>query len=307
MGESMVNNKRTVLITGANTGLGYQCAKVLLEKGYEVILGCRSLEKAEVAKKSLIKKTKNNNVDILQIDLGSLEDIRKKVKEIKKPLWGLVCNAGISNGSIVKYTKDGFEETFGVNHLGHFLLTNLILKKYSTTLRRIAIVASELHNPEGGTKYFPAPKFNSFKDMAMPSKEQIESEKNFGGLCYVNSKLSNVIFTYALNDYLQSNGLGYIFVNAISPGFVPDTGLNRDQSATMKFVMKNIFPRMGRFIPGIATVEEGGTAIARLIDNVDVTGKYFDRLEEIPSSALSYEKHLRSELWEESAAMVQLK
>lgn len=125
---------RTVVVTGSNAGLGYECAKAIAASGREwrVVLAVRSPEKGERAALRIAEETANPGVEAMGLDLASLASVRSFAKEFARrddlpPVRSLVCNAGLQvvSGSI--HTEDGFEETFGVNHLGHFLLVNLIL------------------------------------------------------------------------------------------------------------------------------------------------------------------------------------
>lgn len=182
---------KNVLITGANSGLGIQTAKHLLIRGYGVILACRNLDKANSAKEWLIKETKKENIIIRELDLSSLASIRQFSEQTNENIYGLICNAGIWNMSQTKYTRDGFEETFGVNYLGHFLLTNLLLKKFDS-LKKIAVVSSSLHDPEE-KEPFAGPNYTSAKDLSFPKDEKNPDWSKVGALRYVNSKLANII------------------------------------------------------------------------------------------------------------------
>ena len=121
--------KRTVIVTGGNSGLGYQCAKniAMKDKNYTLVLACRNPEKAAKAIQDMKAETENENIYSVALDLASLESVRAFKELYKKesfpPLYSIVCNAGL-NRTPLEYTKDGFEMTFGVCHLGHFLLVN---------------------------------------------------------------------------------------------------------------------------------------------------------------------------------------
>src|SRR5262245_51543981 len=115
--EIHILEKRTVVITGGNSGLGYQCAmNIASNEGYVVIIACRNPEKANTARESLQQETGNSNIYALELDLASLESIRKFYESFKRekypPLYGLVCNAGLSLVG-KEYTQDGFAMTFG--------------------------------------------------------------------------------------------------------------------------------------------------------------------------------------------------
>ena len=124
-------NGKTVIITGANTGIGKETALDLAGRGARVILACRDMPKAEEAAKYIRSQTGNGNVHVDKLDLSSFDSIRQfcaKINEREDRIDILINNAGIM--MCPKWTtKDGFEMQFGTNHLGHFLLTNLLLDK----------------------------------------------------------------------------------------------------------------------------------------------------------------------------------
>jgi NAD(P)-dependent dehydrogenase (short-subunit alcohol dehydrogenase family) len=125
---------RTVVVTGANSGLGYEVARYLCEGGNDVILACRSEDKGNRAVDKIKAKNPNALATYMQLDLADTESIQKFVEEFKKldkKLHSIVCNAGVCapmKDTKRQYTKQNFELTMGINHLGHFLLTNLLLE-----------------------------------------------------------------------------------------------------------------------------------------------------------------------------------
>jgi NAD(P)-dependent dehydrogenase (short-subunit alcohol dehydrogenase family) len=121
---------KTIVVTGANTGLGFEVAKTLAGKGARVLLGCRSPSKAQVAKDRILAAFPKADVVIVELDLSSLTSIQKAAELINQEprLDVLINNAGIMVPPL-EYTEDGFESQFGVNHLGPFALTSLLLDK----------------------------------------------------------------------------------------------------------------------------------------------------------------------------------
>ena len=120
---------KTVIITGANTGIGLETAVDLAKRNARVILACRSVERGETAAVEVRKRSGNDNVVFVQLDLASLDSVRKfaaKILEEEPRIDILINNAGVMLPTRT-LTQDGFETAFGVNHLGHFLLTNLLL------------------------------------------------------------------------------------------------------------------------------------------------------------------------------------
>lgn len=201
---------KTVFITGANTGLGYEAAKVLADKNARVIMGCRSEEKGLRAKEKILAAHSEADIDIVQIDLGSLKSIKRAAKKVAQEpqLDVLINNAGIM---IPPYelTEDGFESQFGVNHLGPFALTNLLLDKLRATEdARIVSTASIAH--KRGKILF----------------DDINAEKHYSAIPrYAMSKLANLYFAYELQRRLEATGDDTISV-AAHPG-IADTELSR--------------------------------------------------------------------------------
>ncbi len=293
-----------VVVTGANSGLGLHTAKYLLHQGYAVLLACRNLSKANEAQQWLHKQTGKQDTQIGELDLGSLQSIRDFASQCPTGVYGLVCNAGLQYGSGLRKTLDGFEETFGVNHLGHFLLTNLLLKK-SPSLKRVAVVSSALHDssiksPMPGPKY-TSPKEMAFPDEVSPSDTKVPAER------YSTSKLCNLYFAYELVERLKAADREDVLVNAFNPGLIPGTGLGRNSTGFTKFMWYYVMPFMSFLIPGMSTTDRSGEHLANLIDKVETTGKYYDIGKETPSSDESYNPERRAELWRESVKLVGLK
>ncbi|XP_023931511.1 retinol dehydrogenase 12-like [Lingula anatina] len=155
-------SKKTIIITGANTGIGFEAARILCRSGdkYEVILACRSEEKAQAAVKAIKEESPNADVMFMKLDLASLDSVRQFVDNFLatgKKLHVLCNNAGMATNfsdNVRHLTKDGFEMTMGTNHFGHFLLTNLLLDKLKSTAAsdgeaRIVVTSSGMHDING--------------------------------------------------------------------------------------------------------------------------------------------------------------
>ncbi len=327
MGQSSSSNSRTVIITGGNSGLGYACAHALLQPAsgvapWKVVLACRDPARAKQAVDRLnqeISRThSSSSVEAMRLDLASLDSVQSFADEVGRrikaeelsPLHGLVCNAGVqSTGGQETFTADGFETTFGVNHLGHFLLVNLLEPRF-TVPARIAVVASGVHDPAQKTG-MPAPAWKD--DIAALAKGDLtpsgppDSPVKAARRRYTTSKLANVLFTHELANRLPAG----ITVNAFDPGLMPGTGLARDASAPMRFIWHQVMPRMLPLLrrvlsPNIHTPEESGAALARLISDPaleGITGKYFEGPREIRSSIESYDSARATKLWAASMAL----
>lgn len=307
-------NKKTIIITGGNSGLGYECAKNIAKANINnhVILACRNAAKANDAVNSLIKETNNNNITSLELDLASLESVRNFVSKFSKsnypPLYALVCNAGLIMVDKTHYTKDGFESTFGINHLGHFLLSNMLLEKI-TDSGRIVFVSSGTHDPLQKTG-IAEPVYENARLLAYP-KDAHESKNmmTIGQRRYTTSKLCNIYCAYELSERIKEQTNKNITVNAFDPGQMPGTGFSRTFPPLMKFVCDYILPIFTLVRPSANTASKSGKALALLIINPElneITGKYFKGTKEIKTSKLSYNKENRKDLWRTSIVLSKL-
>ncbi|MGV8121674.1 MAG: SDR family NAD(P)-dependent oxidoreductase [Candidatus Xenobiia bacterium LiM19] len=303
------SGNKTIIITGGNSGLGYECAKNIAKtnKDTYIVLACRNSDKTISAVKSLINTTGNHNISNLEIDLSSLESVRKFVKTFTDskypPLYAIVCNAATQIVNGTRYTEDGFELTFGVNHLGHFLLVNMLLEIIDNG--RVVFVSSDTHDPAKNTG-MPEPVYNKAELLAYPNRSKIILS---GTARYTTSKLCNIYCAYELAERIKSQTSKNITVNAFDPGMMPGTELARDYNPFLRFVWKHIMPVLILFRRNVNTVEKSGRALTSLIVNVQfdkVSGKYFQGTREIASSKLSYNFENRNDLWRTSIDLVQL-
>jgi NAD(P)-dependent dehydrogenase (short-subunit alcohol dehydrogenase family) len=223
------------------------------------------------------------------------------------PLHAVVCNAGVNPGTGKTVTVDGFESTFGVNHLGHFLLINELLPALKPPAR-VVVVASGVHDPAQKTGV-PAPAWN---DPGALSRGHLgpaaASDKPFasGQRRYSTSKLANVYFTYALARRLPPG----VTANAFDPGLMPATDLMREAPAQFQFILTQVLPRviplLRLYSPNVHTTRESGEALARLVTDPDLaatTGRYFEGGREIRSSDESYNDGRAEELWNASVVL----
>ncbi len=200
---------RAALVTGGNSGIGYECARELVREGLHVIIASRNRELSARAAARIARETGNDAVEEIGLDLGSLEAVRQCAKELRAreaPLHVLVLNAGIQVTGERRLSPDGHELTFAVNHLGHFLLANLLLAKLvGSAPARILVVSSGVHDPALRTG-MPHPAIPDFESLASHGGP---ADRPFSGrLAYVNSKLCNLWFTYELVRRLEAAGIG---------------------------------------------------------------------------------------------------
>jgi NAD(P)-dependent dehydrogenase (short-subunit alcohol dehydrogenase family) len=316
-----LETSRTAVITGANTGLGYACAHALLgstEGGpWRVVLACRSRERGQAAATRLDEAAEAaGRAEAMSLDLASLQSVRAFAAELADriltgalpPLGALVCNAGVQSGTTRSVTAEGFEAMFGVNHLGHFLLANLLLPVLEPPAR-VVVVASIVHDPAKKAG-LPAPAWNDPAALArgeLGSAASGDKPLAAARRRYATSKLANVYFTYVLARRLPEG----VTANAFDPGLMPGTGLVREAPAPLRFanahVLPHIIPLARRLhMPNIHTVEESGDSLARLLTDpalAHTTGKYFEGRQEIRSSEESYDQARAEKLWQESETL----
>ena len=296
---------KSVIITGANSGLGFQCARFVgADPDVLVVLACRDMQSGEEANHKL--KALGIAAVVLPLDLASLASVRAFVTRFREskfpPLAGLVCNAGLQNVGRPQRSVDGFETTFAVNHLGHFLLANLLLPDMAEN-GRITFVSSGVHDEALTTGIF-APAFESARAVA---GDMSDSGGAAGRRRYATSKLCNIYCTYEFARRLEGAAdprLRSIRVNAFDPGLMPGTGLARDYPATMRAVWNYVLPALRLFVPNVHSVAKSGRRLVQVAMGADrITGKYFSDGRETRSSTMSYDAGRARDLWETSAAM----
>ncbi|MCE7748777.1 MAG: SDR family NAD(P)-dependent oxidoreductase [Candidatus Heimdallarchaeota archaeon] len=195
---------KTIIITGANSGLGLEITRVLSYKNPTIIMACRNLEKAENAKKSILEKNPKAQLDIIQINLSKLSSVKnfaKKFTEKYSKLDILFNNAGVMFAS-KKITEDGLELHMAANHYGHFVLTGLLLNQLSESENARIVSISSMGHRFG--------KIN-FKDL--------NYDKRYNKtVAYSNSKIANLYFAYELNRKLKETNSSVISI-AAHPGW----------------------------------------------------------------------------------------
>ena len=195
---------KTIIVTGGTSGLGFEAVRLFAKNGADVILTARKSKEGELAKKRITSNLPKAKIQVMELELGDLESIKKFTKDYKKKhkkLDVLLNNAGIMWCPYSK-TKDGFESQMGVNHLGHFALTGLLLDVLKKTNKARVVNVSSLGHRRAKLDL----------DNLLFSKENYNPN-----LAYFNSKLANLLFTYELQRRFEKNGLDIISV-AAHPG-----------------------------------------------------------------------------------------
>ncbi|KRF98435.1 uncharacterized protein Dwil_GK28016 [Drosophila willistoni] len=269
---------KVVIVTGANTGIGKETVRELARRGATVCMACRDMKKCEEARQEIVDETKNNNIFTKSLDLSSLDSIRQFVKDFKaeqSKLHILINNAGIMRGPR-KLTQEGFEMQIGVNHMGHFLLTNLLLDTLKASApSRIVNVSSSVHY------------------LGKINTKDLNSEKCYSeGGAYNQSKLANVLFTRELAKRLEGTG---VTVNALHPGAVK-TELGRNWTAGKNFVLPLISPLMKTAASGAQT-----TLYAALDPDLEkISGLYFSDCRPKEMAKAAKDDKTAEWLWAES-------
>ncbi len=294
----------SIIITGANSGIGFECAMQMakIAPNEQIILACRNVQAGNEAIEKIKQKTKHQNLICLELDLASLQSVRDfktTFSLLPNPIISaLVNNAGGLFVGKTTTTKDGFETTFGTNHLGGFYLT-LLLIPYIAENGSITFTASGVHDPAEKTG-IEVPVYTSGKELAYP-KEIKESKIKTAQRRYSTSKLCNVLTAYFLNEKLANKK---IRVNAFDPGQVLGTGFLRTLPAPIRFITKYIMPY---FVKKNYTPETSGSRLANLAYSQELqnlNGIYYSNGKVTRSSTDSYNKNFQAELWKSSIELV---
>uniref|UniRef100_A0A8C6SYR2 Retinol dehydrogenase 12, like n=1 Tax=Neogobius melanostomus TaxID=47308 RepID=A0A8C6SYR2_9GOBI len=274
---------KTVVITGANTGIGKEAAIDLAKRGARVIMACRDMERGQAALKEVVESSANENVACMKLDLSDTKSIREFADNINKEekLNILLNNAGVMVCPYGK-TADGFEMQIGVNHMGHFLLTYLLLDLIKKSApARIINVSSVAH------------RFGSI------NLEDINSEKSYDkNGAYAQSKLANVLFTRSLAKRLEGTG---VTAYSLHPGVV-QTDLCRHLNGPQKFVMKVISPFTKSSTQGAQTSIY--CAVEPSLDKE--SGGYYSDCAPAKCSAKAQDDDMAQRLWELSCGMLSI-
>lgn len=269
---------KTCVVTGANSGIGKFTATGLANLGAKVVMVCRDEERGRSAREEVISATGNESIDLLIADLSSNRSIRQLADTVLskyEQLHVLVNNAGAYLGKRT-LTEDGLETTFALNHLGYFLLTNLLLDLLkSSAPARIVSVASGAHK---GSRI-------NFDDLM--------GESSYAGFrAYGQSKLANVMFTYELARRLRGT---YVTANCLHPGVVA-TNFGRKDRGLLGF----LFRTFSLFMRKPAKGAETAVYLASSAEVEGVTGRYFVDKKDVRSSGPSYDESTASRLWQVS-------
>lgn len=270
-------NGKVCIITGANRGIGKATAEALAQLGATVILACRDKESGEIAKADIISATSNSSVELMQVDLSLQESIRKMVTDFGDKydrLDVLINNAGVYK-SQREMTSDGMEMMFATNHLGPFLLTNLLLDKLKASSPARVLVVT-------------APSTTSVDFDNLQGEKQFNSLRAFG-----ITKMCNLLFTYELSRRLEGSG---VTVNAVHPGLAK-TNLMQEAPIILRWLTRLTSKTPQKAARSLAY-------LASSAEMVNTSGKFFKDGKEIESNQYSYDQDVQRRLWDVSAALL---
>lgn len=274
-------NGQIVIVTGANSGVGRSATELLAEAGAHVVMVCRDAGRGEAARGAVRAATDSEAIDLELADISDLDQVRAlgaRLRDRFDRIDVLINNAGVWRNRLER-TGAGHEVTMATNHLGHFLLTNLLLEPLKVGEGRVVNLSSQAH--ESGDL------------RRAPLEEIMTGEAWKGGLkAYSDSKLANVLFTLEL---VRRHGEDGIASNAVHPGVLATRIWNKSRSP-ISLIMRAFKPLMGR--PAV-----GGRAVFRLAADpalAGVTGRYFRVETEKRAQPLAYDENLARELWETS-------
>jgi len=224
---------KTVIVTGGNSGLGFESVKAFVLKGAKVIMACRSVIKGEEAKKQITKFIPAADINVMELDLTDLASIHTFVANFKKKYTSidvLLNNAGIM---MVPYglTKDGFENQVGTNHLGPFALTGLLMDVLKSTPDSRVVNVSSMAHTTGKI---------DFDNLLYEKGKDYSSTK-----AYSRSKLLNLLFTYELQRYFDKNNINSMAI-AAHPGFSKTNLVNHLSNKWYFSLLKPLLDKMAQ-------------------------------------------------------------
>jgi NAD(P)-dependent dehydrogenase (short-subunit alcohol dehydrogenase family) len=311
----------TVLFTGGHAGLGLEAAtRLASEARADLVLAGRDLSRVEAGAQQL-RQTYGIRVTPLKMDVSSLASVRSAASAFHAlldsgemdPPQAIVCNAGAQFHGPVSWSPEGYEETFTVNFLGHFLLVNLLLDSVAEG-GRIVFTASGTHDGEtiDGKIVGPPVEPDAF---LLANQGKGGAKALSAGKRYATAKLCTILFSNELARRLKR---ARVPIAAISfdPGLIPETELGRTapkflQRLSRAAVLKVLFRRLGVTMGSIGFSGASLAKIALDPSFADASGKYFQSsdgsLVEARSSKVSYDEERAMKLWTDSERLVELK
>jgi NAD(P)-dependent dehydrogenase (short-subunit alcohol dehydrogenase family) len=297
---------RSVVVTGASSGLGLEVARLLARERFRVTLACRDRERGERARGDIVASAGAafDDVRLAALDVSDLDSVRRFAASASD-MDALVCNAAVQILGRVRRNDDGIEETFATNHLGHFLLARLMLPAMRDGAK-IVFVSSNTHDPKRWTG-MPAPSVDDLAGLATGASFGDEPPAVAGRRRYTTSKLCNVLCAYELARRLgaPSPTSPAIRVYAFDPGLMPGTGLGREYGPAARWAWRNLVPIAAGALPNVNTVETSARRLVALVTGAAeaTSGEYVSCGRVTRSSKASYDEDLARRLWELSSRL----
>ncbi|RWS29031.1 Retinol dehydrogenase 11-like protein [Leptotrombidium deliense] len=280
---------KVVIITGANTGIGKEAARMFARLNAKVIIACRCLQSGRSAAEDISNSTQNSNIIVKECDLRSLKSVRNFVDDVlstEERLDVLVCNAGIGGQFGRNLTEDNIEVQFQTNHLSHFLMVNLLtdlLKRSSPS--RVVITSSSAHR---------------FGTLDIENMIRFDKYISHPFFAYSDTKLANLLFMRELSRKLKNSA---VTVNALHPGAVYTNIIKYNKVWYMKIILIFLCFLQNR------SVEEGAQTIVYLSSSAEVngvTGKYFVDCQPSNYNPTVDDRFLSKKLWDVSQQLCSL-
>lgn len=274
-------NGKICMVTGANSGLGKAIALGLAQMGATTVMVCRDKNKGESALAEIAAVSGNDSIELMIADLSSQQDIRRLADAFQQNhqhLHVLVNVVGVIIGKRT-VTEDGLETTLAVNHLSHFMLTNLLMDILKASAPARVVNISSSHHKAGTINF-----------------DNLQGEKEYNATTvYCQSKLANVLFTYELARRLNGSG---VTANCLHPG-ATRSNFGQDLGGMWSLLLKVAKP----FYQTPATGAQTPLYLASSPEVADVSGKYFIKNKAVESSQESYDQAIAERLWQVSAEL----
>lgn len=280
LGGTKIGSRKLTVITGASSGLGLNCAVALAKTGrHFIVMAVRDVEKGKRVAREM--GMPDNAYVVMKLELGNLQSVRDFVFNLKafksaRPVDNLICNAAVYKPTDPEpaWTDDGFEQSMGINHFGHFLLTNLMvddMKKAKDA--RMCIVGSITGNTNtvGGGLVYPQADLGNLQGFEKGAKEPVsmaDGKPFFGAKAYKDSKVCNMMTVSELHRrYHDSTGISF---SSMYPGCIADTPLFREKRPWFR----KAFPWFMKYVTGgYVGMEEAGVRLAQVVDAPECANK----------------------------------
>ncbi|KAI4370280.1 hypothetical protein MLD38_018647 [Melastoma candidum] len=281
----------TAIVTGSSSGIGAETARVLALRGVHVTMAVRNVEAGRAVRESIVKEIPSAKTDVMELDLSSMASVRRFASDYStsgRPLNLLINNAGVMACPFT-LSQDNIELQFATNHLGHFLLTNLLLDTMKRTARETSTEGRIVNLSSVGHRfaYSEGIRFDKIND-----------ESGYNSIqAYGQSKLANVLHAKELSRRLKEEGVN-ITANSLHPGSIA-TNLLRYHS-----IINGIASSVGRLV--LKTIPQGAATTCYVALNPQVkgiSGEYFADCNKAETSSLGQDSELAKKLWEFSESL----